>query len=115
MKVPMFYWTGTADRVPIIAPDYDVTKHRLPFDSTDGIDQYLVILTGGDHVLYNGRPRPTANDRAWLDLIGRGTTAFLDKYLKGDAAQATYLDGGPFADAAKPLGTYERKPARRGQ
>jgi predicted esterase len=116
MRVPMFYWTGTEDRVPIVAPDYDVTRHRIPFDSTDGIDQYLVVLTGADHMYYNGHPRgkpATTQDAAWLDLIGRGTTAFLDKYLRGDAAQAKYLDGGPFADAVKPLGTFERKAAKR--
>ena len=109
IHVPMFYWTGTEDRTPANISTVTPAQHRVPFDDT--ANAYLVVLTGGDHNLYIRHPGAKPHDAAWLDLIGRGTTAFLDKYLKGDAAAATYLDDGRFAAAVEPLGTFERTPA----
>ena len=111
LRVPMFYWTGTKDQADVspVTP----AQRRVPFDSGDAVDQYLVVLSDADHRVYNGPPRPGTRDSAWLDLVGRGTVAFLDKYLKADAPQSAYLDDGPFAAAVKPLGTFERKPAAK--
>ena len=112
MRVPVFYWTGTEDRTPAGISIVTPIQHRIPFDDTVGRDAYLVVLTGGDHNLYLRHPGQQRHDADWLDLIGRGTVAFLDKYLKADAAQAAFLDGDRYAEAVRPLGTLDRKRGR---
>ena len=110
MRVPLFHFTGTDDRTPAMAGNVTPAQRRVPFDVTTAVDQYLVVITGGDHMLFNGRNRgPRPGDVAPLDLIGQGSTAFLDKVLKGDVRQATFLDGGGYAAVVKPLGTFECK------
>ncbi|HET6251021.1 MAG TPA: hypothetical protein VFE47_25250 [Tepidisphaeraceae bacterium] len=116
ITIPMFYWTGTKDEVAIspVTP----AERRVPFDSSTAGNQYLVVLKDGDHMVFNGTrlnpgaaPRP--NDPAWHELIEKGTTAFLDKYLKSDAAQGKYLDDGTFATEAKKLGTFEKRDVKK--
>ena len=109
MRVPVFYWTGTEDRTPANISTVTPAQHRVPFDDTVGADAYLAVLTGADHNLYLRRPGAKPREAAWLDGIAKGTTAFLDKYLKGDAARAAYLDRGGFGGDLKPVGTFERK------
>jgi predicted dienelactone hydrolase len=115
MTLPMFYWTGTKDQVAPAISTVTPDQRRIPFDATTGNDRYLVILTDGNHMVFNGPPREAAEDQtqvtAWHTLICKGTTAFLDKYLKSDPAQAKYLDDGDFAKDAAALGTFEMKRA----
>ncbi len=109
VAVPMFHITGTLDDAPQFVSSVKAADRRIPFDHTESADEYLIVLKGADHMALGGRAHNGALDKQWLDLIGRGTTAFLDKYLKADKAQATYLDGGAFEKAAAKLGTFEKK------
>lgn len=109
VTVPMFHLTGTLDDAPQFVSRVKAADRRVPFDSTTSADEYLLILNKADHMALGGRAHNGALDKQWLDAIGRGTTAFLDKYLKGDKAQATYLDGGAFEKTATKLGTFELK------
>ncbi len=111
IAVPMFHWTGTRDDSPI-ARDTKAKDRRIPFDNINTTDQYLVILEGGDHMIFNGRVgrmvAPNPKDDAWKDLITRGSVAFLDAYLKDDAKALVFLRN-EFGDQAKALGVFEKK------
>ena len=113
IAMPLFHWTGTKDQVPAGISTVTPEQRRMPYDAINTSDQYLVILTDADHGIFGGRARENGrlhpNDAAWIDVIQRGSTAFLDKYLKADKAEATYLDDGEFAKAVKKLGTFEMK------
>ncbi len=113
ISIPLFHWTGTKDQVNSAISPVTPDQRREPFDAISTSDQYLVVLTDGDHGIFGGRARENGrlhpNDAAWIDLIQRGSTAFLDKYLKADKAQAAFLDDGEFAKNAKKLGTFEMK------
>ncbi len=112
ITVPMFHWTGTKDDAQLPG-DATVADRRVPFDSITTSDQYLVILTNGDHMVFNGhawentRLRP--NDSAWHTLIDHGTTLFLNAYLKDDAKAKKSLQDGEFEKEVKKLGTFEEK------
>jgi len=108
ITIPMFHLTGTIDDAPQFVSSVKAADRRVPYDNINTSDEYLLILTGADHMALGGRSR-TSEDKAWQDLIGKSTTAFLNKYLKGDKSQATYLDGGDFAKAASKYGTFESK------
>jgi len=106
----MFFWTGTDDTVP---GGDSPPQRRIPFDSINGNDEYLAILTGADHMIFNGRLVEDAqlhpNDAQWKSLIQRGTTAFLDAYLRHDAQALHFLKDGPFAAEIQAYGTFEEK------
>jgi predicted dienelactone hydrolase len=120
MTLPMLYWTGTRDDAPAFASNVKAAQRRIPFDVGSGNDEYLVILTDADHMVFNG-PAATelfksqeaqTNATVWLGIINKGTTAFLDKYLKHDTARGKYLDeDGGFAKDLGQLGTFEKKRA----
>ena len=112
----MFYWTGTQDNTPAFIGNLKAIQRRIPFDASKRSDAYLAILTGANHMTFNGGLRkpdddgPSAADTAaFLDLIDHGCAAFLDKYLKEDAAQAKYLDEGGLAKEVGERGTVEMK------
>jgi len=60
-------------------------------------DKYLLVLTGADHMLFNGGGRigPSAADTSLDDshvrLVKATTTAFWLAYLDRDAAARTWL------------------------
>jgi len=113
IAVPVMHWTGTKDDAPMLVSDVKANQRRVPYDSTTATDQYLITITGAEHIFFNGRSpeqmKTHPQDAAWQNLVGRGTAAFLDKYLKGNAAQAKYLDGGAFAKEVAKFGTFEEK------
>lgn len=110
---PMFHFTGTKDEVnPAISP-VKAAQRREPFDAINSSDQFLVILTDADHAVFGGRgatnAKPNTASAAWIDLIQRGSTAFLDAYLKGDEKAKKFLDDGDYAGEVKKYGTFEKK------
>ena len=61
----------------------------MPFDYTNGSDQYLVTFEDGDHLTFSDHQRLFGNgahDARFHELIRLATTVFRDAYLKGDAA-----------------------------
>lgn len=111
VRVPMFHLTGTEDD-SVIVGDATAEQRRVPFDSMDNSDQYLVIFQGADHMLLGGgtRPsrRPNPNVEAQIRLIQETTTKFLDAYLKGDEQAKAWLKSDA-KSAIGQLGTWEMK------
>jgi predicted dienelactone hydrolase len=110
VNIPMFHFTGTKDTVPGNAT---AEQRRIPYDNMNGSDQFLVIFDGADHMIFNGRvlenPIMRPDDAIWKTLVQKGSTAFLDAYLKGDEKAKKYLIDGDYAAEVKAHGTFEEK------
>lgn len=90
ISIPMLVMTGTEDESVIGATRKE--DRRLAFDGTRGTDKYLVIFEGADHMIFGGRRgQPRESDETITQEIQKLTTAFLDAYVKGDAANKTWL------------------------
>lgn len=91
IKIPCFVMTGTEDNAVIGRTRKE--DRRKAFDGMNGPDKYLVILRGGDHMIFNGATRrsPKPNDKLQMEEIEKLTTAFLDAYLKGDERSRSWL------------------------
>lgn len=110
IRVPLFHMTGTEDTSPI--NDTTAEARRIPFDHITGADQYLLILNGGDHMVFSGVKRfgeKAAQDAVFHDLIRMSSTAFWDAYLKGDATAKAWLADGGFKSVLDQNGTLEQK------
>ncbi len=113
VRVPALHFTGTEDTIHIAAQD-DVRHRRDGFDQSPGPDTYLVIFQGGDHMVFSGRspllqPERKERDQRFQDLVCRGSTAFWDAYLKGDAQAKAWMADGDFASALGASATFEKK------
>jgi predicted dienelactone hydrolase len=117
IAVPCLHMTGTLDDSPI--GETSAADRRLPFDHINGKDQYLIVFSGGDHMVFSGRARATAGpgqgekDEVFRDLIRQSSTAFWDAYLKDDAAGKRWLAEGGFESILGSDGTFEKKIKRR--
>jgi dienelactone hydrolase len=91
IKIPCLHMTGTLDSSPI--GDTKPEERRLPFDHSEGSDQYLITFKDGDHMIFSGRGRLLANakDEQFQKLICASSTAFWDAYLRGDSAAKAWL------------------------
>jgi len=70
--------------------------HLLSWETAIPGDKYALVTEGADHYLGNlicrpQREAPPQEDA--LRMLQIATTAFLDAYLKGDRAGATFLRG----------------------
>jgi hypothetical protein len=86
----------------------------IPFDHMSGADNYLLILAGGDHMVFSGRRLLLGNrtkDDRLHELILMGSTAFWNAYLRSDAAAKAWLSGGGFKAAVGMDGTFDQKTA----
>jgi predicted dienelactone hydrolase len=89
IKTPMLHFTGTADTTPF---DLEKTpfERTTPFQAIQGVDQFLIILTGADHALFGGRRDQTkqlkASDPPQMEIVKAETVRFWNAYLKGDEA-----------------------------
>lgn len=125
LRRPTLHMTGTLDDSPVT--DVTPAERRVPFDLTPGpadggAPQYLVVLAGGDHMVFSGERTPglrsrgdPALDPAFHELIRRVGTAFLEAYLRDDADARAYLDGGGFERDLGAQGTFEAKLAPPGE
>src|SRR5256885_2019775 len=90
IHIPTFFMTGTQDDSPLL--DTKASERRIPFDHTNAHPTYLLILDGGDHMVFSGRlgqSRP--GDAEHQKQIREDSTAFFDAYLKQDAAPKKWL------------------------
>jgi len=106
VKTPILHLTGTKD-VSLIRPATQAVDRRIAFDNISGVDQYLVIFTDGDHMLFSGHTRLrglSPLEQKYQPMIQSITLHFLDAYLKEDAeaqqrlheTEKTLGDGGTF-------------------
>jgi predicted dienelactone hydrolase len=92
VKLPVFHMTGTMDTSPL--PSHVTTpEDRLkPFQWITGVDQALLVLTDGDHMVFSGRltaSRPT--DAPMQEQIKKASTSWWKARLLGDTASDTWL------------------------
>jgi hypothetical protein len=111
IKIPCLHMTGTKDSSPI--GDTRPEERRLPFDHSNGSDQYLITFTDGDHAIFSGRGRLLTNpkDEQFHELICASSTAFWDAYLRGDSRAKSWLQK-DFKTVLGGDGTFEVKLAK---
>jgi dienelactone hydrolase len=112
IAVPIFHMTGTEDGDPVnrgMSPEDRTT----PYKHISTTDQLLLVLAGGDHMIFSGRRTrgvaPKPSDPRHLDIIRMGSIAFWDAYLLDDSAARKWLTKGDFAEAVGKDGTFELK------
>ncbi len=88
VHTPILHFTGTEDRSRF---DLEPTPEgrQIPFRTISGVDQYLVVFEGGEHMIYSGRVQTrggmTDAQRAQTDAILRESLTFWRAYLNQDA------------------------------
>lgn len=91
IHIPTLHMTGTKDRGAVV--DTRPEERRNAYDRIHNAQKYLVILDGGDHMVFGGARRGAAkatDERHWA-IIRSTTTAFLDSVLNRDAAATAWL------------------------
>lgn len=109
-RVPCLHMTGTEDVSPIT--DTTPALRRVPYDSIRAPGQILVILKGGDHMVFAGAPRrrpERASDRRFEEIVRQATLAFWNAYLRDDADAARWLSGAGLTSLVGRDATIERK------
>ena len=100
VRIPTFHMTGTEDRSPIAQADMSPEDRLQPYAAIHTADKYLLVLTGGDHMVFSGRePRSGPNPKypRFHELVQRASLAFWDAYLLNKPEAKAYLTGGGFA------------------
>ena len=96
IDMPILHFTGTEDLNPL-DPDEPASDRQIPFRNIPAAGQYLIVIQGGDHMLFNAREHRTGEKKPDDDLDHRlileASTAFWDAYLMGDAAALAWLRG----------------------
>jgi predicted dienelactone hydrolase len=93
---PFMSITGTADGMVGMGLGVEPSLRRVPFEGMPGPDQYLVVLDGAEHMIFNGAPRgrrgpADARDARQTALVAAVTTAFWLAYLTDDPAAKDWL------------------------
>lgn len=94
ISMPMLYMTGTQDDSPTSGADY---TSRLPiFEAAQGPDQYLLVLDGGDHMVFAGsrgglkeNPKRETHER----IICETSLIFWNAHLRQDKTAQDWLSG----------------------
>jgi predicted dienelactone hydrolase len=110
IKIPCMIMTGTLDNSSIASTTAD--QRRMAFDHIKAPDQYLIVLNGGDHMVFAGiraLEKEREKDALFHDLICISSTAFWDAYLKHNAPAKIWLSGGGFQKVLGEEGTFEKK------
>lgn len=99
--IPMLHMTGTEDISPLggVSPK----QREEPFAHAGAGDQHLVVLTGGDHMVFAGSRGKLAENPLrprHEDIIKVASLAFWDSYLRDDAAAKKWLSGNGIRDFA---------------
>lgn len=92
LSTPTLVVTGTWDIQPSFWPDW--RAHLMSWESAVAGDQYALVTRGADHYLGNLICRPEreeAPQQDALQMMRIVTTAFLDAYLKDDAAAMAFM------------------------
>jgi predicted dienelactone hydrolase len=113
---PMLVITGSKDYAAIGSET--PASRREPFEKARPGDKYLVFIEGATHSSYQGRglaarfdrdPVADADLRMITGVTSAATLAFLDRYLKDDAAARAYLKSDALVAFSGNKATLERK------
>jgi len=93
---PFLFLTGTEDEAQVGPRALESAEGRTkPFDAIEGTPETLVVLTGGDHMVFSGRQELRPKDDRFHDIVKAASLAFWDAYLRDDpGAQRWLRDGG---------------------
>jgi predicted dienelactone hydrolase len=108
--LPTLMTTGTWDTNPVFWPDWQL--HRLSFDTSRPGRQYALVVQGADHYFGNlvGRlERGEASQWDALAMANQVAVAFLDAYLKEEAAARAYLDSARLSEVTAGFAVLERR------
>ncbi|HEY0902228.1 MAG TPA: hypothetical protein VGD95_08900 [Micavibrio sp.] len=98
IAIPLFHMTGTDDVSPIEGFGYE---RRLEVSAhSGGPEQAVLILQGGDHMVYNGSRGQLGENpqrKEHENIIKIAALAWWDAYLKDDPAARHWLREGGFA------------------
>jgi predicted dienelactone hydrolase len=115
---PFLFLTGTQDEAQVGPRALEAADQRAkPFEAIEGVPETLVVLTGGDHMVFSGREemgmsRP--KDGRFHAIVQAASLAFWDAYLRDDpAAQHWLRDGGLAAYAGADATVKSKGPAKR--
>lgn len=106
--IPILHFTGTNDMNPLDR-DQPASDRTIPFQKIPAAGQYLVVLNGGDHAVFNGGTRAgrdDSQDPAFHRLIREMSVNFWDAYLMDDAEALAWLRGGAAADELGSAASY---------
>lgn len=111
IKIPCLHMTGTLDES--LVSDVKPAQRRLLYDNISGAEQYLLILNGGDHMVFAGirvNKDKGKKDPVFHELICQVTTAFWEATLQDNVPARNWLwqkDG--FEKVLGENGTWEKK------
>lgn len=94
ITLPLLHITGTDDESPVEGFGYE--KRLNVFNHADSDDQHLIIIKGGDHMVFNGSRGQLADnpDRArHEEIIKILSLAWWDARLKNDKNARDWLQG----------------------
>jgi predicted dienelactone hydrolase len=99
IAIPVIHITGTEDGSPLATAQgetFSPESRTKPFQAIGAPDQYLLVLTGADHMVFGGqRPGGAApGDAAIQDAVALSSLAFWQAILKNDATARAWLDAG---------------------
>jgi predicted dienelactone hydrolase len=92
VKIPVFHMTGTQDTTPLPGLTTTPEDRLKPFQWITGVDQALLVLTNGDHMVFSGRlaaARPS--DAPMQEQIKKASTAWWKARLLSESASDTWL------------------------
>jgi predicted dienelactone hydrolase len=96
IRAPLLVIAGSADRSPV--SDETPEGRRHPYEYAPPGDKHLVYIDGATHGSYAGKSatrllgeKPPANVDYITDVTAFATLAFLDAYVRGEAAGRDYL------------------------
>lgn len=97
IDLPLFFMTGTDDDSPVEGWDY--TKRLVVHEYCGHPDKNLLVLKGGDHMVYNGsrgKLGKNPNRHRHEEIIKISALAYWDATLKNDKAAKAWLSGAGF-------------------
>jgi len=106
IKIPLFYLTGTQDKMGNIGAG----ERRTAFDHSTDPDTFLLTFNGATHMTFGPRGRLFESEAQanFQRLIRETTTAFWDAYLKDDVKAKEWFRTDLSAEVGKD-GVFESK------
>lgn len=95
IDIPLFHMTGTDDGSPLSGAGYEM-RLVVHEHSPDHKDKRLLVLEGGDHMVFNGsrgKLQDNPNREEHEAIIKMTALAYLESTLKGDEGARAWLDG----------------------
>lgn len=95
ISTPLFHMTGTDDLSPL--ESFGFEQRLMVYNATKNAEKYLLVLKGGDHMVYNGT-RGKLGDNPLRErhenIIKLSSLAFWDWHLKDDKKAMAWLTEG---------------------